>query len=290
MPKKIKLGFKSDYIAIIDLVPEDELQTGRKLEENINDYINEYELKYACELYKCVDRSQFTDTLNTIKQRLIDTGKIPLIHIEGHGSKEGISTPDKDIILWSDLFKLLREINLLAQNNLFVSSGACLSGYAMKEVKILEPSPLVCLLAPVQEVQAGKVIDAFSVFYKLFLNPDEDLNNAIDRFHKETEGTEYLFIWAQQFFNNGARSYFLNRFNAKARQCLLEAQLSVAMKNIRGALLSVARKYFKKNMKSSIYKILTKSHKKFMMIDIYPENADRFPFNAQELEESVRKK
>jgi len=35
---KLKLGFKSDYIAIIDLVPEGELQTGRNLEENISDY------------------------------------------------------------------------------------------------------------------------------------------------------------------------------------------------------------------------------------------------------------
>jgi len=135
-----------------------------------------------------------------------------------------------EVIKWSDIFDILREVNLLAENNLFISSGACLSGFATKETKVLEPSPFVCLLAPVQEVKAGDVVDAFSIFYKSFINPDEDLINAIDGFYKETEGTEYLFIWAEQFFRTGARNYILNYCTNSHKQKLLEKMLLLLWK------------------------------------------------------------
>ena len=80
------IGFHANGFVIIDLVPDNELQTGKAIEDNLLDFINEEKSELYCERYRCNDESELIAVLDKIKKRLIDRGEISYIHIEGHGS------------------------------------------------------------------------------------------------------------------------------------------------------------------------------------------------------------
>lgn len=200
------IGFHANGFIIIDLVPDDELQTGRNIEENLLDFINIRQSGLYCKRYRCNNESEFLHMLNHIMKGLVEKGEIPYIHIEGHGSKESLKLLDGSFIEWSTIFSHFRDINILSKNNLFFSSGACQSAYAFKAATITEPCPVFGLLAPEQEVQAGGVLDGFIAFYKrLILN--DSLHDAFNAFADATNGKQYALIFSQLLFEKAAYNY-----------------------------------------------------------------------------------
>jgi len=74
----------------------------------------------------------------------------------------------------------------------------------------------------------------------------------------------------------------------KGRKNRLEEVLSTAIQET-GLPIKQSRKLLKKEIYGSQAKNLNKFHCVFMMIDLYPENRNRFQFNAMKFENEVRK-
>lgn len=280
------IDFLAHGFVIIDLVPDTHMQTARHIEENLLDAINAENSGLFCEKYRCETKDDLINVFNIIKKRLNDTGEISYIHIEGHGSKESIELLDGSTMPWSTIFEHFREINILCKNNLFFSSGACQSAYALKAATITKPSPIFGMLAPEQEVEAGSMLDGYIAFYKSLIC-NESLNDAFNVFAATANGKQYALIFSQLLFKKAAYNYIKQHCMGKGRKERLENVLSQAM-NAMDIQAGKARKLLKKELNKPQSKNLKKFHNTFMMIDKYPENSIRFEFDAVKFERKIK--
>lgn len=280
------IGFHAHGFAIIDLVPENELQTARQMEENLKDYIAAAGSGLFCKRYCCCTESELFEALNEIECRLREQGEISYVHIEGHASKDLLQLPDGSTVDWSRVFERFRTINVLSKNNLFFSSGACESAFALRAARITEPCPVFGLLAPEQEVTAGGVIAGFTAFYKSLIE-SENLNDAFAAFAEATNGKKYALIFSQLLFEKAVYRYLVQNCMGKGRRDQLDGLLTEAVDTV-DASVKVARKALKKELFGPQALRLAQFHKRFMMIDRYPENAGRFQFDAVRFERAVR--
>lgn len=83
---KYKTKYSTNYILIIDALPDGELQTGKTLEENLHDFFVSREEQFPHRRLKISDISAFRTIFEGLKH-LCQNGTQPLIHIEAHGDK-----------------------------------------------------------------------------------------------------------------------------------------------------------------------------------------------------------
>lgn len=280
------IGFHAHKFVIFDLVPDSEMQTGRSIEENLNDFINAESSDLSCDRYRCENKEDYIAVIDRIKNDLTSNGIISYIHIEGHGSKDNLFFPDGRFISWSDVFQNFREINILSKNNLFFSSGACESAYAYKSASISKACPVFGFLAPEKEVKAGSVSDGFIAFYKSLIKSDS-LNEAFNAFANATDGKNYALIFSPHIFEKSAFIYLTQECMGQGRQKRLENVVSQAIAET-GLPVNMARKQLKKELSKSQAPALKRFHQKFMMCDVFPENRKRFIFDAVKFEQDVR--
>lgn len=280
------IGFQAHGFVIIDLVPAEESQTARHIEDSLRDAINAENSNLFCEKYRCETKDALICVFDRIKKRLTDKGEISYIHIEGHASKESVNLPNYTSVPWSEIFEYFREINILSKNNLFFSSGACQSAYAYKSATITKPSPVFGMLAPKQVVKAGSVRDGYVAFYKSLI-VNESFNDAFNAFSDATNSNQYALIFSQTFFKIAAYKYIRQYCMGKGRKERLEDVVTQAINSI-DVQLKTARSLLKNELKKSQASSLKKYYDTFMMIDIYPENSSRFGFDAVQFERKIK--
>ena len=280
------IGFHAHKFVIFDCVPDSEMQTGRSIEENLNDFINARNSNLLCERYKCESEEDYFSVIDRIKNDLISSGIVSYIHIEGHGSKEALFFPGGHSIGWSAVFEDFRTINILSKNNLFFSSGACESAYAYKSASITKACPVFGFLAPEKKVEAGSVNDGFIAFYKSLIK-NESLNDAFNAFAEATDGKKYAFVFSPHIFERAAFNYLTQHCMGQGRKQRLENVVSQAAEET-GLPVNKVRKYIKAEFSKPQALALKGFHKTFMMCDLYPENSTRFNFDAVKFEQSVR--
>src|SRR5919106_108056 len=119
--KRTNQGFGFYRIYIFQSLPAGELRTGFHLLQFLKDLPGTNgHLAYA-------EPATLTDLareLGTIREQLKATGQIPLIHIEAHGSPNGLELAD-GFLPWSVLKEMLTEINILCHLNLLSVISAC---------------------------------------------------------------------------------------------------------------------------------------------------------------------
>ncbi len=281
------LSFYCNGFVIIDLVPDGELQTGRKLEEQIQDIVL-YEKKTGlfCHRYRCHTKQELNEVFEDVKKHLQRTGEVPLIHVDGHASKESLKLLDGTSVSWKEVFSSFKEINILCANNLFFTCGACDSAFALQSIaSITEPCPVYGLLAPEVEVSAGDMSDAFIEFYKHFIRT-EDIGHALDEFATKTNPKQYALIFSPMLFQKVAYVHIKENSIGTSRRQRIEDLVSEVV-NTCGVPLKEARKAVKDAL-SREPEILNKLHSKFMLIDHHPQNGARFTFDAVEFVKQVR--
>ena len=280
------IGFHANGFIIFDFAPENEMQIGRWLEEAICDSINKSEKSLFCERHRCNNADEFIAELAKLKRRINATGEIPYIHIGGHGSENHLKLLDHSYLEWSIIFEHFREINALCKNNLFFSSSACHAAYAFRAASITKPSPVFGMLAPEQAVLAGDVKDGFVKFYtKLII--EGDLNKAFEGFDEAAGGKNYALIFSQLLFEKAAYQYIRQYCMGKGKRARLEKLVSCATEKT-GLPPKKLRKQIKKEIFGSQALALSKFHRQFMLIDKFPENSERFTFDAVKFEKRVR--
>jgi hypothetical protein len=137
-----------------------------------------------CEQVRVLNKQRFFDLLATIKSKIKYGGHYPFLHLEIHGSKDGLVLQSKELITWDELTKSLREINVLLRNNLFLSMATCYSGYIIGSILPGQPAPFFACIATWEELSGDDIMTSFQSFfdYILSVKPPEriNLNEAVE--------------------------------------------------------------------------------------------------------------
>ena len=85
---------------------------------------------------RIASRAEFLERLQLFEEEFRATKRRPVLHIETHGSEEGIGVSDEEELLWPELMEALILFNRATRLNLVVVLAACHGAWA---VKMLQP-------------------------------------------------------------------------------------------------------------------------------------------------------
>jgi hypothetical protein len=152
-----------------------------------------------CELSQPKNTFSFFEVLEKIRYEATN-GVFPIVHIEAHGSKDGLEVASGDFVEWEAFRKSLTEINISCQNNLTVIMAACEGIYLFQIVQPIHRAPFCVLIGPKRKVTAGELEKDYSSFYSELLE-SFDGNKALDKLNSNSpDGRLYVYVGCNYLF------------------------------------------------------------------------------------------
>lgn len=258
---------------LIESLSSNEIKTGRRLYEELIHH--NYEV---VKQYMPVDnKPALFDAIEHVKAEAQTQGHYPIIHLEMHGSEEGIQFSSGDVVHWPELYHRLMEINTLVRNNLVLTLAVCRGAFLSEITHPTNRSPFLGLIAPVNEAFNTDLLRGFTAFYQeLFSSADVDV--ALDKLRSyNLEG--YTIIDASILFDQVYEHYRQTQLTPEAVKRRIDAIINKlkAVGVIPGRLgENDARTFAQHSIAVSDQDNYETMRDRFLMIDIYPENRDRF--------------
>lgn len=281
--KNIMSDSKFNGIVILDAVPEGELNTARRLKEDLIDI--------ACYVADGLQvRYIRIDTINALEVGISDIleeikvdGLKPWLHIDGHGlsDESGFQLAGGTHCSWSQLKDIITPLNIALGLNLLLILATCFGGSFASVIRTVDRAPVLGLIGPKREVKIGEVERAFPTFYRTFFE-SLSLKEAIEALNVVAPKNQYYATNATQFFYEVWASYKKNRcteeeIKNRARRMYREAKSQNLPRTP-----SIGQ--LKRLIRSQESTLFDKYRDTYFMYDIYDSNRNRFPVTHKEAE------
>lgn len=156
-------------VIVIQSIPKGQPQTGTQLYEDLLRYKPIMDGNIFCELINVVDKKDFEVALSHILSKL-EEGDILTLHIEAHGSVDGIALSSGEIVEWKDFYDLIRPINIALGHLLFVVMAMCSSIAMISSISVEERAPYRAFICTTREMYPNELYEGFLSFYEKFCN------------------------------------------------------------------------------------------------------------------------
>jgi hypothetical protein len=202
----------------------------------------------------------------------------PIVHIEAHGSDDGIGLADGSTFLWSELIPLFGDINQACRMNLVVVAVSCFGWNLTGALMPSDRAPVNMVIGPVNAMSAGELLNATRKFYRS-LFAELDLNKALeamnlgrpyDEWSIKPGTAEILFcrVFRQYVAELGNPESVRRRSNAIVAQTIGDAQVDPTQ---------VDRLHRKVVAELTDHRQQFDHYRRtFLMLDLFPDDADRF--------------
>lgn len=264
-------------IIILESIPTGQPPTGRQLFDALEPIAAPVTVEYA----SAATRVAFKTQLQKIYDQTVSTRHIPLLHIEAHGNDDGIELANGDFIHWDDLCKDLVAINQATGFDLFVSISACFGAYLMSQVNPIERAPFSACLSATKSLYPDELFRGFYTFYRALLSGKSgtEILTAMKEFNNENDQSFY-FGEASDFFQKVCAGYFSNfctpeKYVERAKQIQeLRAERGLHFIDLETTYIQLAVRE-RSNFEAF--------REKYFMLDLFPENATRFPVKFEDV-------
>lgn len=280
------MKFKSNSYHIIASI-EDERYIKGIFDDTIKKRCDQKGLE--CFYYSLENSAVFYSTIEQIKSHTFNLSNFPHIHIECHGSHDGIQLKNGEKIVWEDLEMNFKEINGLSKNYLVVTMASCFGGHfslsLLNNIRFEENSraPFYALIGPENPISYGELEDGFSSFFDSILT-QEDLTFAVEslRINSKHEG-KFIYMTCESIFKDAVDFFIKSSVNELyENEDILEARVKsiINMFEELNGVKALEHQYesTRISLKSINLneKILKRLRVQYFWIDKYPENNSRF--------------
>jgi hypothetical protein len=173
----------------------------------------------------------------------------PILQIDAHGSEKGIQVTNDEWVLWEDMIDPLTRINRISQMNLLVVLATCSGQHLFSILQPGDRSPAWAIVTPEDGIGDTEVQDGYREFYSKLLTSGAQA------------GWKALNDYAPVF-----RSTAEQAFGAYYRGVAESPQTSKSL----GSQLRDPQ-------------IFNDLKNRFFMLDLFPENAARFPISFNDV-------
>jgi hypothetical protein len=266
------------------------MKTGQALYDNILMWADVRLGILKSKLMQPSTRNEFLESLSTIAGDVIQNNISPVVHIDCHGDRNGLVLPKGVHLEWDALYDGLLEINVPCRNNLFLVLAACEGAYLGQIMNLTKPAPCWGLVGPDRPVSFGDMATAFNRFYEEMFSSHDGVKAVMALNNAVPGSARYVFLNCFQLFEDGWATYERKFCMGKGRQQRVERLLTRFRSNIYAPLDTTrARKIVKKRLKEMREPAFKKYRRRFFMIDLYPENAARFPVSYHRVVQKANK-
>ena len=276
---------KFNSIWIVESLRENDSKTGRKLHEFLHDYSLANELDLNLNFVTPNSSDDFLGVLTQIKEAVTnDDSLIPLLHIECHGSIDGLWTSSGECVTWEELRSYLVDINFACRNNLIVNVAACNGIYLIHTATKLERAPFWAVIGPDSIVYGVSIEGGFQDFYRTFFETG-NANNAIDALNATVDEADFQFVSAIRIFTNAYRKYDADHCHGEGLEKRMAYLVEKSMENPdikakgREWAYEMAEKYFREEQDSGFEKIVAR----FFFLNEFPETRERVTLSREQI-------
>ena len=236
--------FQNNLIVVVNAIPEGQLQSAKRVAENIQDHLRASQLSGSCHYEKISTATELRNIFSTLEYYCAENNAYPVIHIEAHGVKGVGLDVCGEIVTWEELHNLSQRVNILAKNNFGLVLAGCYGNEITKLVAIDAPCAFRFVLGPDSEVKAGVIEDQTTRFYKDIIS-NGDLNAALS--HVEEQ---FIYFMCSRFFMTAMSRFFAKHAKGKPQRELREQMLTKTLEGWPN------NKYIRKAARSRIREIV----------------------------------
>jgi hypothetical protein len=261
-----------------------------KIKEDIEVSNLFHERGLQVQFHDVAKKADFLSQLGKLVRETKNLGNNPLIHIEAHGSNDarGVVLSSGEFLSWEELKNPLTNLNIATRNNLFVVLSACYGAYLTTIVLPTDRAPCFGLVGPIRVLGAEHLLRSFSRFYQELLASGNG-SEAVKQLNLDVgeSGLNYSLTDAETFFAMVNEKYFgkyctNSQYEERARE--------IAKKLRKMGKPSPRIGQIKKRFKSSQKEYFRQYKTRFVMIDLFPENANRFITKYEDIMTNVNSK
>lgn len=267
---------RCNCIAVLDAVPDGELNTARRLCETLRD-IADYESQGLRVIRFRVHTKEDVDAaMASLEVRARTEGLLPWIHLEGHGSSDeaGFLAADGAMCSWTELKNLLVPINVATNLNVVLVLATCYGGSFARAIETTDRAPVLGLLGPTREITVGDIEADFPAFYRTFLMQGS-IKQALTALTSRAGAGLYWATNATQFFAEVWAGYKANECNpSKRTQRAGRMYRELKAKNLPRTPTVGHLKRFIASDEERQFNLFRDT---YFMCDLHPNNRARFP-------------
>ena len=266
-------------VYVIELLDPRDHQTGSALYEGvIHPQLSERGL--LSRLVRVPTNSALVPALQVVLAECREHALRPILHLETHGSREGLGNNATSPVTWATIVPVLRDLNRCSKFNLVVTLAACHGASLVAVLDVNEPAPLLGLIGPACQILPSTIEAGFSAFYRVLIQT-LDLDAAFASLQAcDALLPEAWHFYSAEWYFELAYGYFiehhlgsgglgeLERFVVKGarRRHRREGRLT---KGLRGAVRNRIR-----GDQSTLFE---EAKARFFMLGEFPDHACRFP-------------
>lgn len=158
-----------NQILIVDSLPPGQRNTARELFGDVQMRARIFapspEVRY--------ERVESGDALIALLARLTVAaetgGNIPILHLECHGSQDGLELANQSFLRWEDIKPHLTELNIATRMNLLVVVSACEGSAIAATLGLVDRAPLHGFIGPTRVVQPSELERGYLALYETIL-------------------------------------------------------------------------------------------------------------------------
>ena len=182
---RTEVRFNSIYV--IESLPDGDPKTGRDLYDQVI-YPATLQLPgIHTQFLSAPTSGAFLGALAEVGRNVRLYNHIPILHIEAHGSDDGIGLADGTEVTWRDLVPILGDINQACKMNLTVIAISCMGWNLTHSLMPADRAPLFMLVGPPAAMTGEDLLAATKRFYEAIAQ-HVDMNKGLEAMN---DGQEY---------------------------------------------------------------------------------------------------
>jgi hypothetical protein len=272
----------ANYNRIVIIQSLSEGLTGTRLLDDLNIKTIMTNGIVSSELIDVERKADFMETLSNIYHTVNDGSYIPIIQIEAHGSKDksGLVMSSGELVPWQEMKEPLAQINKATRFDLIVCLSACHGANLAKVIDTFGRAPFWAIVGPKNEMKAGDLLKDFTRFYEELFKTQNGAA-AFNQLNNSIIGSiaPYVFMPADWYFESLWLDFICYDYNNDN----LNNRANDIIKKLkkRGDKKIPSRNQIKTDLLRSLQEYFIQSKEEFFMMDLFPENVDRFPVDYE---------
>ena len=265
-----------DTVHIVESLRPRDLLTGRRLFEDIRAVAASVSPPVTVQHSTVQTAAELVGLLRRIVADCQGNAHSPVLHIEAHGSPEGIQVSSGEFLAWREFKVELSKINEISNLNLIVVIAACDGINLLQIIEVTDRAPVRAIIGPNGEVGEDEIDRANLAFYgTLFKEGDavaawRAMNNAVaPQITFSVTTADYMLRYVFHHYLKVMCS----------EEALAKREDAPAERMLRERLPLDKVEHFKERFRVYAHDHpghLDRIKKHFFLCDLYPENVARF--------------
>lgn len=277
-------GTHFSKILIISSLPSDEFQTGRSLYDWLVALRNSQGWQIVLEYREVENATELVALLQYEKGRAENSGEVPIIHIEAHGTvdENGIMLKNDTQIVWRELHPYLAKLNMATKLHLIVVLALCSGAHFIAHMVPSDRAPCWLMIGPKAEIDARHLRDRLQSFYREIFATNNG-SEALKKLNQESDYGE-----PEAFFSRTATLFFKETYQRYLAELCTDkacrARADGIREELRGHMFPIPHSREIALLLMANKASFFQTHKKqFFMMDLFPENEDRFQITFEDV-------